>query len=482
MAHEFCQPFAYPIRSDPAAATIGIMRTAEADGDVLFKVKYWLASAGEGEAVTTDPVQSNVLSVPERMIATLPDLVPNAKYEFKIIHNLNDAGDVELERVGTFWGPTDSVDAEVCGALIGDIHNGNDAVADKSAQQLQDVDSVADVMVARGCQIAIFGGDDVHNVQKTYLTGENDSEKVAAVHTAYKNFCEVWERPMSLAACYWIHGNHEGTGAEWYGDEALTESLVAGMWQQWHTAAHKQFFGNPATDIGEDDSEWADPDDITNTEAWVAAPNQPPFESSFAIRHGPVLIVGVDTERFGAPGESALAGIATLGESQLNWAVSAAQSSDAIWKILILHRPSGGYRRGDATLTSYRRGNPAVVAGQKQYAWGRSEFERLVVGGGFHAVMSYHDHINTMQRYVKRSGIPCFQGGSPTVPFSWTTHFRGLPSARQHVYNNFRSIWVYNATRDVCVLRCIRTVNGDRDGTLNEVVFEHRLKRSVHFG
>lgn len=469
MAHVFLDPFAMSGRVIDGGCSI--KRTADASASVTFKVKYWATDDIEDNAVTTSAAESSASSDNERVIIALTGLIENQTYNYKIIQNLNGGGDSTLARTGQFYSGTSSNDATVCGMVIGDIHNGNESAGAASAEKLQDVDSVADVMVSRGVQVAIQGGDHIHNVSKTYLDGVDNAALYAQCVTATTNFFGMWERPISLAPFYWVNGNHEFSGCNFYGDiSGFYNQLIA-------TQILKRFLLNPATDISEAASEWADAVDVAAEEPWVVGDNLPPFETQFAFRHGPILFVGIDSERYGKA-ENDEADVATMGASQKAWAIATAKASDAIWKVLIVHRPSGGYHQ---TNEAYRRGSLPGVATKTEYEWGAS-FYADVIDPYYDMTIGMHDHVAYHGRVTRKYGVPSISGGSPTAPFALddpaTGSGYGTSSGEKleaDYYANERGVWVYDANSLRMRWRYIRTVNDDRDGTLDEVQHEFEI-------
>lgn len=478
MAHVFLQPFALPVRA--GNTTMGILRTADDGANVEFKVKYWKTSAGEASATTTAALAAETPAAAKRLIHSLSGLEANTHYSFKIIENLNAGGDDTLARTGTFTTLTDANNATVCGAIIGDIHHGNETVAGSSAEALQDVDSVADVLVSRGAQIQVYGGDDVNNVAKAYITGATSADIAASIETAHVNYFEVWERPLSLAPVYRMIGNHELMGCGWYGNVQI--GGVDAYQQQYSTENHKRFFGNPATDIGEAAAEWADPDDVTAEEAWVTGENLPPFETQFTIRHGPVLLVSIDSERYGdiTSTDPEAASVATLGASQIAWAREQAAASDAIYKVLLFHRPSGGLAPDNAVAEAYRRGQPAAVGTKDDYEFGESYFPDELEDV-FDAAIGFHDHVTCVAHLKRNFGTQCLSGGSPTAPFTVNEANRagrGYATSTDWTVDYYfegRGIWVYDADNRRLRFRWVRTVNDDRDATLDEVGYEFQI-------
>lgn len=217
----------------------------------------------------------------------------------------------------------------------------------------------------------------------------------------------------------------------------------------------------------------------------------------------------VDSERFGDPdidtngsGETcADAEHATLGATQIAQLKSAILSSNATFKIVVMHRPSGGYDVDGANQTEekYRRGSPATIAKLRtDYEW--AGLWTWFGQHGVQVVMTGHDHVASVVRLSDSPQIVSIVAGSPLVPFNLTydagynaanadpdlgpfTSGTSLDGVEALFGSNDRGVWIYEASGagtatkadDTLTLRWVRTVNDARDGTLNEVGFTYTV-------
>lgn len=476
--HVFLDPF---VRVKSATTTsLTFLRTAAPKANVAYAIKYWKDGDNESTQSTLTGYASSAVSDDEELLAvTVSGLVENTLYRFKVSENLNGAGASELEREGFAWTATDDNTTDVVTAAMGDDHLGNSAPGD-DAQDDADVEAIADVLEAHGAQFLLHCGDRAGPV-KSYLSGRN------SLVGAWSNWHLMMERPLAEIVSDATPGNHDlqsiGNYGVYYPGLNSTFNQY-GWWQQWATELEKRFNGYNLIDAGVTDDDWAPSADI-GVKPYAVSPNLPPFPGCGYRRQGAILHVWINSERYGAPNDvsPASANNSNFGP-ELAWAISIANASTALFKILDTHRPTGGMGASE----SYRRGQGAGVSLDTDYNWHDDYGEAKRV---FNIIRSWHDHIGAAVRVVG-DGCIVLSGGSPLIPFSPSTGYAdgynanpndptlgpfddGTPLATLEClfYTNERGIWLHKANATRMLSQYVRTSNDARDGTLNEVIFTH---------
>jgi len=429
--HDFENDSGYCIFGRASSTQVSAFKVAKPNANVQWRIRYW--PEGSPASDTTSSIATSAgLTKRERLEIEITGLSPVTRYEARVSENLNGAGWVESSQAVFFSTLGSSNTDNTFTIICSDSHDGYKTIGDNTVagdNYIKRLTAFESFVIAQEPQLLIHGGD-LSQPGHAYIYSNPDgidedgthtnllSEAQENVHRVGKGTLSYWKDILSTVACQVVPGNHEEMGWGWAHDYSPDDQYNE---QVWFTEYWKTWFGNFATDLGEATSEWADPDDVTNEEVWVGADdsaNRPPFESYAAIRHGPIEFFCVDVYRYS---EVLSASGFILGATQEARLKADILASDALYKAVVIHHPTGGRDDGDNSAELYGRGGIGI-AEQEDYDW--FDLFAWLEDNGVDVVFGGHDHVAAVGRMLRKNNRPVFVSmSSPIAPFGGSTGY-----------------------------------------------------------
>ncbi len=150
----------------------------------------------------------------------------------------------------------------------------------------------------------------------------------------------------------------------------------------------------------------------------MQAPNAPPYENCWRVRHGPVEFFCADVYRYSdSTATDATAARFKLGTSQEAWLKAAILDSAATWKVVIFHNPTGGRNATTPSEEAYARGSATGISEKTEYHF--HDLHAWMKANGVDVFTSGHDHVFSVNTGADGS-LPCVSLSSPITTFGLT--------------------------------------------------------------
>ena len=422
-SHAFENSTGYCTFGRPTSTQISAFRVAKTGASVAWRLRYWPVGSPDSD-ITSSVATSTAANKRERLEIVISGLSPNTKYQGLVSENLNNGGWNELSQDVFFATMGGSNTDNTVTLLCSDSHDAQNAIIQQE-QHLSEISSVENLVDIYEPHLLIHGGDLSNPSHDYYESTPTSTDYVLDaqenIHRTYKALYKVWEDILAKVPWIVVPGNHERMERMWQ-----YESDPQSNDQVWFTEAWKTWINNPATDFGEDVTEWTLADDVTNEEPWVGSDdsaNRPPFENYSATRHGPVEFFCCDVYRYVVADEDSATRF-RLGSSQEAQLKADILASTALYRIVVMHHPTGGMGNyGDITDNAETYGRGGIgVAERSMYDW--FELFAWFEDNGIDVVFGGHDHVSAVGRMLRKNQRPVFVSmSSPTTPFFGTAGY-----------------------------------------------------------
>jgi 3',5'-cyclic AMP phosphodiesterase CpdA len=414
VTHDF--ELSAPLTGDLRSNGVKVFQVAKKGANVGFRVNV-TPSAG-GTPVAAPDVMSQELASREQLVAEFTGLEPNTEYDVSYWYNKDDAGWVPQESTLSFKTLANTNDDTTTTMVVSDSHDGN-KVMTTVAEHLAEIAALEPVIDMYSPNLLIHGGD-IHDVGHSYIDYTSVAAAIESCDLFHIERHEAWMDILERITEVFVAGNHSREGRRWQADPAVWGD--EGIAQRIHTECRKRFWAQPDESFTPADDEWAVPAELAAEEEWVGpsdGANRPPFQTYGIYRNGPVEFFCLDVGRYSLD-ETAYPGALSyrLGPSQEAEFKANVLASRALFKVAVIHHPTGGRsdEPSDSAAEAYGRGGVGI-ADRTQYDW--YNLFAWMEENGIDLVLCGHDHVFAIGRMSRGIRRPLFISmGSPTAPFN----------------------------------------------------------------